>query len=50
MALLADGAVLLRTHALFHAPIPQQHLLHDLAPRQGWLDLGDESLWEPRGY
>jgi hypothetical protein len=42
MALLADTAVLLRTHALLHAPVQQRHLLHDLAPQQGLLELGGE--------
>ena len=41
MALLADAAVLLRSHALMQAPA-ETHLLRALAPRQGWLDLGCE--------
>ena len=48
MALLADAAALLRSHALLHAPVPQpQHLLGDLAPQQGFLNLGAESPPEP---
>lgn len=38
MALLADAAVLLRTHALLHAPPAERALLGGLAPRQGELD------------
>jgi hypothetical protein len=49
MTLLADAAVLLRNHALLHAPVPQPHLLHDLAPQQGFLDLGAEFQPEPAG-
>ena len=50
MSLLADAAVLLRNHALLHAPVQQQpHLLRDLAPQQGFLDLGVETLPEPTG-
>jgi hypothetical protein len=50
MSLLADAAVLLRNQALLHAPVQQQpHLLRDLAPQQGLLDLGAETLPEPRG-
>jgi hypothetical protein len=45
MALLADAAVLLRTHALLHAPA-QHHLLRELAPQQGLLDLGEDGLPE----
>jgi len=44
MALLADAAVLLRTHALLHAPAQACHLLQQLAPQQGLLDLGAERL------
>jgi hypothetical protein len=39
MALLADAAVLLRTHALVHAPA-QPPLLHELAAHQSLLDFG----------
>jgi hypothetical protein len=46
MALLADAAVLLRAHAILHAPVRQHHLLRDLAPQQGLLDLIEESLPE----
>ena len=50
LSLLADAAVLLRCHALLHAPFQQpQHLLRELAPRQGFLDLGAETLPEPKG-
>jgi hypothetical protein len=42
MALLADAALLLRAHALLHAPIRQQHLLRELAPQQGFLNLSVE--------
>jgi len=44
MALLADAAVLLRTHALLHAPAQECHLLRELAPQQGLLNLGAERL------
>ena len=37
MALLADAAVLLRTHALLHAPANARTLLCDLAPKQAEL-------------
>jgi hypothetical protein len=48
MTLLADAAVLLRNQALLHAPVQQQQpLLRDLAPQQGFLDLGAETLSEP---
>lgn len=46
MALLADAVVLLRVHALLHRP-PETSMLHDLAPRQGWLDL---DLENPRAF
>jgi hypothetical protein len=37
MALLADAAMLLRAHALLHAPASNPALLRELAPRQaGW--------------
>ena len=50
LSLLADAAVLLRNHALLHAPVqPQAHLLRDLAPQQGFLDLGVETLAKPTG-
>ena len=42
LALLADAAVLLRSHALIQAPA-ETHLLRELAPCQSWLDLGWES-------
>jgi len=41
MALLADAAVLLRIHALLHAPA-QQHPLYELAAHQSLLDLGQD--------
>ncbi len=44
MALLADAAVLLRAHALLHAPARERHQLRELAPQQGLLDLGAELL------
>jgi hypothetical protein len=48
MSLLADAAVLLRNEVLLHAPVQQPpHLLRDLAPQQGFLDLGAEALSEP---
>lgn len=47
MALLADAAVLLRAHALLHAPIRQHHLLQELAPQQEFLDLNEENPPEP---
>jgi hypothetical protein len=37
MALLADAAVLLRAHALLHAPASERALLRELAPRQAEL-------------
>lgn len=46
MALLADAAVLLRAHALLHAPA-ERPVLHELAPHQGLLDLGWEGLAAP---
>lgn len=46
MALLADAAVLLRVHALLHAP-PEPSLFSELAPHQGLLELKWESLQEP---
>lgn len=46
MALLADAAVLLRTHALLHAP-SEPSLLRDLAPQQGTLGLAWEGLQAP---
>jgi len=46
MALLADAAVLLRAHALLHAPA-QHHLLRELAPKQGLLELDEECSSEP---
>ena len=50
MSLLADAAVLLRNHALLHVPVQQQpHLLRDLAPQQGFLNLGTETPPEPTG-
>lgn len=39
MALLADAAVLLRAHALLHAPTHERALLWELAPKQGELNL-----------
>lgn len=39
MALLADAAILLRTHAVLHSPA-QSHLLHALAAHQSLLDFG----------
>jgi hypothetical protein len=50
MALLADAAVLLRVHALLHASVAQSHLLRELAPRQGLLDLGATDLLEPSAH
>ena len=47
MALLADAAVLLRAHALLHAPIRQHHLLQELASQQAFLDLHEENPPEP---
>ena len=38
LALLADAAVLLRTHALLCAPITERALLCELAPQQTELD------------
>jgi len=38
MALLADAAVLLRAHALLHAPALERALLCELAPKQGELN------------
>ena len=38
MALLADAAVLLRAHALLHAPALERALLCGLAPEQGELN------------
>jgi len=38
MALLADAAMLLRAHALLHAPPTQPALLGELAPQQGELN------------
>lgn len=38
MALLADAVVLLRAHALLHAPVAQRALLCDLAPQQAELN------------
>jgi hypothetical protein len=38
MALLADAVVLLRAHALLHAPATERALLRELAPQQGELD------------
>ncbi len=46
MALLADTAVLLRAHALLHAP-SEPSLLGELAPRQALLELDWEPLQEP---
>jgi hypothetical protein len=43
LALCADAAVLLRAHALLHAPAESPRL-RDLAPQQGWLDLGENFL------
>lgn len=48
MALLADAAVLLRAHALLHAP-SEPSLLGELAPQQGLLALDCEGLAEPDG-
>jgi hypothetical protein len=45
MSLLADAAVLLRSHALLHAPA-HPHPLRELAPYQGLLDLGLENVPE----
>ena len=42
MALLADAAVLLRAQALLRAPPVEPHLLQQLAPQQGNLDLPPE--------
>ena len=38
MALLTDAAVLLRSHALLHAPPVERALLSELAPQQGELN------------
>lgn len=38
MALLADAVVLLRAHALLHAPAPERALLRELAPKQRQFD------------
>ena len=38
MALLADAVVLLRCHAMLHAPPTESALLKELAPNQGELD------------
>lgn len=38
MALLADSVLLLRAHALLHAPAAERALLCELAPRQAELD------------
>jgi hypothetical protein len=38
MALLADAAVLLRAHALLHAPVSERALLYELAAQQGELN------------
>jgi hypothetical protein len=38
MALLADAAVLLRAHALLHAPTREPALLRELAPQQAELN------------
>ena len=43
MALLADAVVLLRAHALLHAPTAPRALLHDLAPEQSELNFQTES-------
>ena len=43
LALWADAAVLLRTHALLHAPV-ESPLLSELTPQQGWLDFGENLL------
>lgn len=40
MALLADAVVLLRAHALLHAPAKTPALLRELAPQQAELDFG----------
>lgn len=47
MALLADAATLLRAHVLLHAPAREPHLLRELAPRQGLLNLIEEDPAEP---
>ena len=47
MALWADAAALLRTHALLHTP-SEPSLLCELAPQQGLLALGLERLQEPK--
>jgi hypothetical protein len=46
MALLADAAVLLRSHALLHAPA-QRHLLQELAAQQSLLNFGPDFPTEP---
>jgi hypothetical protein len=38
LSLLADAVVLLRAHALLHAPAAQRALLCELAPRQADLN------------
>jgi hypothetical protein len=38
LALLADAVVLLRTHAVLHAPAAERALLCGLAPQQAELD------------
>ena len=43
LALWADAAVLLRTHALLHAPV-ESPLFSELTPQQGWLDFGENLL------
>jgi hypothetical protein len=48
MGLLADAAVLLRSHALLHAPVPPHPMLSQLALRQGLLDLGGDMLPDPQ--